>query len=522
MHLLIFQSFAISGGTGQTRLQGFALPRYPSTLPKKRANGHFMLLLPEAVAKIDAACVQSGIPGYRLMTSAGFAVSACALKRYPGARRFVVLAGPGNNGGDAYIAARGLRECGAHVALFQLRPGPPSTADAKRALEECGFTPKPLEACELKAGDVIIDGVFGAGLGRDVLPSLAALIEQVTERRLPVIAIDLPTGIDGRTGQVLGAAFRAEVTVTFMALKPGMLLLPGREYCGEVEIADIGVPARLISAHRSDLVINGPELWCAFAAGRGAEAHKYSRGALVVFSGNAAHTGAARLSAETALRAGAGLVTLASPRDAMEENAAHLTAVMLHAVDGVGDLNAWLADPRLGTFVIGPGFGIGQKARDFALALRDRKLVLDADAITSFKDDTRTLFEAFKGETRLVLTPHEGEFGRLFPDLAGNSTISKVDKAIAAAKRSNAAIIYKGADTVIASPDGRAAINTNAPPTLATAGSGDVLAGICGALLAQGYPAYEAACAAVWHHGEAANRAGAGLTAEILVENVRI
>lgn len=480
-----------------------------------------MLILPAAVTKIDAACTQSGIPGYALMTAAGLAVSACALRRYPGARRFIVLAGPGNNGGDAYVAARALREAGATVVLHQLRAEVPATPDAARAFTECGIAPAPIEACQPLNGDVMIDGVFGAGLRRDVPMVLSALIEKVATAGIPVIAIDLPSGIDGRTGRVLSAAFRAEVTVTFMALKPGMLLLPGRDHCGAVEISDIGVPQRYIEAHRSSIDVNGPHIWRSLAGRHGVAAHKYSRGALVVFSGKASHTGAARLSAEAGLRAGAGLVTIASPHDALEENASHLTAVMLRQVDNLADLKDWLADKRLGTFVLGPGFGIGQKARDFALALDDRKLVLDADGITSFKDDPQALYDAFlSGETRLVLTPHDGEFARIFPDLANSDALSKVDKAVEAAKRANAAVIYKGSDTVIAGPDGRAAINTNAPPTLATAGSGDVLSGICGALLAQGYPAYEAACAAVWHHGEAAKRAGAGLTAEILAAHV--
>lgn len=479
-----------------------------------------MLIHPDAVAKIDAACIQSGISGYGLMTAAGLAVSACALRRYPDARRFVVLAGPGNNGGDAYVAARALKDAGAEVALYSSRPGPPSTPDARRAFDECGVAPTPIEAYEPAKGDVLIDGVFGAGLARDVPAALATVIGKVANARIPVLAIDLPSGIDGRSGKILGAAFKAEVTVTFMALKPGMILLPGRDFCGEVEVADIGVPSRYIEAHRADIAINGPEIWAAFAAGHGASAHKYSRGALAVFSGEASHTGAARLSAEAGLRAGAGLVTIASPESAMAENAAHLTAVMLHRIDDLVALKEWLTDKRLGTFVLGPGFGVGQKLRDFALTLRDRKLVLDADGITSFRDDPDTLFNAFSGEPRLILTPHEGEFARLFPDIAVSDQ-SKVEKSLAAARRANAAIIYKGADTVIASPDGRSAINTNAPPTLATAGSGDVLAGICGALLAQGYPAYEAACAAVWHHADAANRAGAGLTAEILEQSIR-
>ena len=480
-----------------------------------------MLIHPDAVAKIDAACIQSGISGYGLMTAAGQAVSACALKRYPDARRYVILAGPGNNGGDAYITARAIQDSGAEVILYSLKPGAPSGADASRAFAEHGMAPEPLEAYTPVAGDVVIDGVFGAGLGRDVPPALATLIDKVAKAHIPVIAIDLPSGIDGRSGKIRGAAFRADVTITFMALKPGMLLLPGREHCGNVEIADIGIPQRYIRAHKSDVVINGPGVWKAFAAGYDAAAHKYSRGALIVFSGGGSHTGAARLSAEAGLRAGAGLVTIAAPEDAMAENAAHLTAVMLRRIDDTVALKEWLSDRRLGTFVLGPGFGIGEKARDFARMLGDRKLVLDADGITSFKDDPSALFDAFAGEPRLVLTPHEGEFIRMFPDIAENETLSKIDKALAAAKRANAAVIYKGSDTVVASPDGHAAINANAPATLATAGSGDVLAGICGALLAQGYPAYEAACAAVWHHGEAASRAGAGLTAEILASHVR-
>lgn len=480
------------------------------------------LILPDSVSRIDAACVESGMDSFALMTAAGHAVAAAALRRFPGARRFVALAGPGNNGGDAYVAARVLAEAGADVTLYQLKPGKPASPDAARAFAECRVPPQPIETFMPLVGDVVIDGVFGAGLARDVPSALADCIARITDAGLAVVAIDLPSGLDGGSGRVLGAAFHTEVTVTFMALKPGMLLLPGRDHCGEIEIAEIGVPQRFIEAHRSTIAVNGPSIWAQYAGVHGSAAHKYSRGALVVFSGGTSHTGAARLSAEAALRAGAGLVTIASPDDAIAENAAHLTAVMLRQIDGIADLESWIDDKRLDSFVLGPGFGIGQKACDFALALRDRRLVLDADGITSFRDDQQTLFDAFaSGEPHLILTPHEGEFARLFADIALDTSLSKVDKALAAARRANAAVIYKGADTVIASPDGRAAINTNAPPTLATAGSGDVLAGICGALLAQGYPAYEAACAAVWHHGETAKRAGPGLTAEVLASRVK-
>lgn len=481
------------------------------------------LIEPEAVAKIDAATIASGIPGYQLMRAAGHAVAATALKQWPGAKRFVVLAGPGNNGGDGYVAAGLLEDSGAEIALYQLVSSPPATEDARRALLDCGITPQPLAIYDPTPGDVIVDGLFGAGLARDLSDDLVSLIDRLRDAALPVLAIDMPSGIDGRDGRVRGGAFHADVTVTFMALKPGQLLLPGREHCGRIEIADIGVPARLVAEHASATDINGPHIWEQYAKPKDSGGHKYSHGALVVFSGSASHTGAARLSAASGLKAGAGLVTLASPTEAMAVNATHLTAVMLKEIDDIAVLKDWLSDSRLSAFVLGPGFGIGDKARDFALALRDRKLVLDADGISSFRDCPEKLFEAyFAGEPHLILPPHEGEFVRLFPDIARDEALSKVDKAKRAAERSHAIIILKGADTVIAAPDGRAAINNNAPPWLATAGSGDVLAGICGALLAQGYPAFEAACAAVWHHGEAGNRAGKGLTAETLVDHLAV
>jgi NAD(P)H-hydrate epimerase len=481
------------------------------------------LIEPESVARIDRASIASGISGYGLMTAAGHAVAAAALRAYPGAERFVVLAGPGNNGGDGYIAAAVLREAGAAVVLHQLSSAPPATDDARRAFAECGLDPMPFAAYVPLAGDVVIDALFGAGLARDLSGDVVALIERIAQAGLPVLAVDIPSGIDGRTGKVRGGAFRAEITVTFMALKPGQILMPGRVYCGRTEVADIGVPQRFIDAFAGAIDINRPGIWRAYAQPKDPASHKYSHGALVVFSGSASHTGAARLSAAAGLRSGAGLVIIASPPDAMSVNADNLTAVMLREVADRAALEDWLRDERLTTFVLGPGFGIGERARDFSLALRGRRLVLDADGITSFRDSPETLFAAFDGgETRLVLTPHEGEFARLFPDIAANGELSKPERASQAARRAHAVVILKGADTVIAAPDGRIAINANAPPWLATAGSGDVLAGICGALLAQGYPAYEAACAAVWHHGEAGASAGRGLTAESLINHIDI
>jgi NAD(P)H-hydrate epimerase len=482
-----------------------------------------LLLTPDDMAAVDRAAAASGIDSYGLMEKAGQAVAAAALQHFSGALRYVVLCGPGNNGGDGYVAARALQQAGADVQLFHLGDPQRLTGDAARAFAEWPIDGAALGDYVPKVGDVVIDAVFGAGLSRPVPDDVAAVIGGVTEAGIPVIAVDLPSGLDGRSGQILGAAFRAVRTVTFMTRKPGHLLLPGRDLCGELEVFDIGIPGRIVRAHADGLIAeNTPAQWQAKIPSAGADAHKYKRGHLVVFSGGPNATGAARMSAMAGLRAGAGLVTIASPLESMGVNAGLLTAIMLHAVDDEAALRKWLTDQRLSTFILGPGFGAGDKARQFCLALADRHLVLDADGITSFRDDPRPLFDAFaEGPTRLVLTPHEGEFGRLFPDIAADERSSKIDKARAAAKRANAAIIYKGADTVIAAPDGRAVINANAPPWLATAGSGDVLAGIVGGLLAQGAPAFEAAAAGVWLHGLAGQHAGKGLTAEDLVAAIK-
>ncbi|EUB95613.1 ADP/ATP-dependent (S)-NAD(P)H-hydrate dehydratase [Rhizobium sp. CF080] len=482
-----------------------------------------LLLTPDEMAAADAASARSGIPSFALMERAGQAVAAAALRHFPGALRFAALCGPGNNGGDGYVAARALAEAGAVVDVYHLGDPQKLKGDARQARDVSRLPSRPLEEYLPTAGDVVVDALFGAGLTRDVPDIVADVIRKVAEARVPVVAVDLPSGLCGRRGVPLGAAFQAAHTVTFMTRKPGHLLLPGRSLCGDIEVFDIGIPGRIICEVAGKARENGPDLWRGLLVEPGSETHKYRRGHLAVFSGEAGKTGAARLSAAAGLKAGAGLVTVGSPSDAMPVNAASLTAIMLHQVDTVKDLEDWLRSAKLAAFVLGPGFGIGKRATEFALALKDRPLLLDADGITSFKEKPSELFDAFAGgEPHLVLTPHEGEFTRLFPDIAADDNLSKVEKATTAAARAHAAIVYKGADTVIASPDGRAYINTNGPPWLATAGSGDVLAGMIGALLAQGMPTFEAAAAGVYLHGEAGKQAGRGMTAEDLTAHAGV
>lgn len=488
---------------------------------------HNELLSPAEMAEADRLAIAEGpLDGYGLMRRAGAAVAAVVLARYPAATRVHVLCGPGNNGGDGYVVARLLQESGVDVAMWV--SGEPRTgSDAALAATECRLERRPLSAFAADPGSLVVDALYGAGLSKPLSGDATRAVQVSTHLGLPVVAVDLPSGVSGESGDILGSAFRAATTVTFARKKPGHLLLPGREQCGEIVVADIGIGDEVIARIAPRTFENGPALWLATFPVPAVDAHKYRRGHASVFSGGPSATGAARLSALAAARSGAGAVTVLSPANAMQVNAAHLTSIMLRKADTAADLGAFLTDRRPSSFVLGPGFGVGEKARDFALALLGagqarntgvEGLVLDADGITSFRDEPEILFQAARGSgaPALVMTPHEGELGRLFPDIAEDEALSKLAKARAAAARANAIVIYKGADTVIAAPDGRAAINSNGAPWLATAGSGDVLAGIIAGLLAQGMPAFKAASAAVWVHAEAGSRFGPGLIAEDL------
>lgn len=487
------------------------------------------LLEPSEMARADAAAIARGVPGRVLMENAGRAVADLVGHRWPVGSRVLILCGPGNNGGDGWVCARILRERGFVVRVMTLVDRSRLVGDAAEAAERWRGAVEPIESGRLVGAlrecRVVVDALFGAGLARPLEGLAAETIAAVNASGRPVVAVDLPSGIDGADGRSLGTAIRARWTVTFFRMKPGHLLLPGRLACGATLVADIGIPASVLDGIGPRARRNLPELWRDHLHAPGLGDHKYSRGHAVVVSGPLAHTGAARLAAEAALRVGAGLVTLASPPGALVVNASHLTAVMLARMDGAEGLAEILADARRNALVLGPACGVGEGTRallDVSLA-SSAALVLDADALTSAAEDPAPIFAGVAARAAsVVLTPHEGEFARLFPDLAQSaSTLSKPDRARRAAERSGAIVILKGADTVIAAPDGRIAISDNAPADLATAGSGDVLAGLVGGLLARRLPAFEAACCAVWLHGECGRRAGPGLIAEDLAAHLR-
>ncbi|MCJ2082471.1 NAD(P)H-hydrate dehydratase [Methylobacterium sp. J-090] len=484
------------------------------------------LLTVEAMRRVDAAAIRGGTPGARLMERAGEAVAARARCHLPAGGRVLVLCGPGNNGGDGFVAARHLSEGGAAVDLAALVPVAGLQGDAAGAA--AGWTGPVLrlsDVADFSAYGLVVDALFGAGLSRDLDGEVAACIERLTRTAVPVIAVDVPSGIDGDTGAVRGVAVQAVETVTFVALKVGHLLQPGRAHCGTLHVAAIGTgDADLDSGFGSDAPLwrNGPALWGRAVPRLEAASHKYTRGHALVLSGPIHRTGAARLAARGALRIGAGLVTVAAPPGAMAENAAHLTAIMLRACGSADDLDDLLVDERLNVVLAGPGLGIGEATRDLVAvaAAASRRLVLDADALTSFKGQARLLAAHIAdGASEAVLTPHDGEFARLFEGTdAVADDLSKLERARRAAALAGAVVVLKGADTVIAAPDGRAAINDHGTPYLGTAGSGDVLSGFVAGLLAQGMDPFEAAAAAVWMHGDAGRRHGPGLIAEDLPE----
>jgi hydroxyethylthiazole kinase-like uncharacterized protein yjeF len=476
----------------------------------------FELLTSEEMGCADRLAMEGGVPGRVLMENAGRAVADEVARHFPNASAVAVLCGPGNNGGDGFVAARHLIEKGYAVHLgFN---GDPSRlpADAAAMAKLWTGAIAPLHPELLAKADVVVDGLFGAGLARPIEGALADLIAALNQCRRPVVAIDVPSGVDGSTGAVRGVAVQATATVTFFRLKPGHLLLPGRELCGETRIADIGIPDGVLETIGPKTFANQPDLWLGQVHWPTQQGHKYARGHAVVASGPMFSTGAARLGAMGALRAGAGLVTVASPHEALAVNAAHLTAIMVRPVDSANDLAEFLADNRRNAVLIGPGIGIGEETRAKVLAAlaSEAAVVLDADAITSFASDADVLFAAIGArDAPVALTPHEGEFGRLFGPMGEGGKLSAAREAAA---RSGALVLLKGSDTVVAAPDGRASINATSSPWLATAGSGDVLAGMVLGLLAQRIEPFAAVSAAVWMHGRAAQLFGPGLIAEDL------
>ncbi len=472
------------------------------------------LLTTSQMNAADEQTVASGKKSIELMEAAAAGVVREIRKRWQ-PRLTLVLCGPGNNGGDAYIVASLLDKAGWPVRVAAVASSKDKTGDAKKAAagwngDVVDLVPEVLEGCEL-----IVDGIYGAGLSRDIEGVVSDTIRAINELVIPTVAVDIPSGVHGDTGAICGVAIKASLTVNFFCRRPGHWLYPGRRYVGQSVVVDIGIPLNVLKSIKPLIFENSPFVWGQQYPVPADDGHKYDRGHAIVVSGTIGKTGASRLAARAALRAGAGAVTLAGPPSSMFINSAHLTAVMTETFRDPEELSSIILRRMRSCVLVGPGNGVGEHTQDATLQILSLSLptVLDADALTSFEANRHDLLEAL--HDRCVLTPHQGEFQRLFGDGLGKD---KLSRALSAASSCNAIIIVKGADTVVASPDGRAVVNCNAPAELATAGSGDVLAGIVTGLLAQGMPAFEAACAGVWLHSASAREVRFGLIAEDIAE----
>jgi hydroxyethylthiazole kinase-like uncharacterized protein yjeF len=462
---------------------------------------------------IDARAAELEVPTLTLMENAGAAVAEQITARFP-KQPTAVLCGPGDNGGDGYVVARRLKRNGWPVWVETLGDPRALRRDAAEMATRWGGETLRVSPDNPPA-ELYVDALFGAGLTRPLEAEAARLARALAGTPERVVAVDVPSGLHGDLGQPLGdACFRAGLTVTFVRKKPGHVLQPGRFFCGEVVVADIGAPPEAIAEQEIRLWENGPALWGDAYPWPKFDAHKHQRGHAMVVSGPAGRTGAARLAARGALRSGAGLVTILSPREAMAEHAAQLNAIML-AGFATND-ECVQAAAKAKAVVIGPAAGVDAdtRAKLAALAKGDARLVIDADALSLFADAPKNLFDLAREND--VLTPHMGEFRRLFPDIEFED--GRIEAARKAAARAGCIMLLKGPDTVVAGPDGRAAVNASGTPFLATAGAGDVLAGIIAGYLAQGLPGFSAACAGAWVHGKAAESHGAGLIAEDLPE----
>lgn len=483
------------------------------------------LLSVAEMAAADRAAIAAGTSGLVLMERAGRAVADAVCRRARPGQRVLVACGPGNNGGDGFVAARLLRERGFAVSLALAGERSALAGDAATMAERwTGGVDMPGVAAPDAFG-IIVDALFGAGLSRPLSGEVARLVEAINASGKPVVAVDVPSGVSGDTGQIEGPAIRADETVTFFRLKPGHLLQLGRALCGVVTLADIGIASELVfdAGHPPQKTFrNDPALWSQAWPVHEVETHKYRRGAVLVLAGGLLGVGAPRLGGRAALRIGAGLVTIACRPEALIAHASRgPDALMQRPIPDAAALHHLLGDNRVSAVLAGPALGLDAEARAWVAAVLRAPIpaVLDADALTLLAERGPAYLRRMceRRGAPCVLTPHEGEFARLFGALpAIADSRSKLERARLAAASAGAVVVLKGADSVIASPDGRAAINTTGSAALATAGSGDALGGIVAGLLAQGMPAFEAACSAVWLHGRAGEALGFGLIADDL------
>jgi len=466
---------------------------------------------------LDKKTIKKFISGYTLMENAGKVIFKIIKKKFKKQKKIKILCGPGNNGGDGFVVAKLLKEDGyLNINLFCLVTKKKLKGDAKLAAKKFGDNFKSFSNFKISSNDVVIDGIFGSGLKKNISGNLKKIIEKINLKKPYCISIDVPSGINGDTGQVQGVAVKSNDTITFTRKKIGHLLSPGKEYCGNIIVTDIGVNLEKL-LFKPHIFENHPDNWKNKFPWPNQKSHKYTRGFTLIICGEKM-TGASRLAARGVARIGCGLLCLGVPKKSFDIYSIENPIALIETVDDENDLNNLLKDKRINTILIGPGLGINKKKLKLILKIikeKKRIVVLDADAL---KNNFKKILS--ENKTKIVITPHDGEFTQVLKSLNIKKKKNKLIAATEFVKKTKINLILKGNTTIICSQDGRISINTNTSPFLATGGSGDVLAGMITGLISQKMDIFNACCAAVWIHGEIARMKGPGLIAEDIPEMI--
>ena len=481
------------------------------------------LFTSETSYKLDDICKSRGLSFSELMENAGKKSSEVIheviipdLKNFNG--KILVLCGPGNNGGDGMVVAKYLEYQGYDVDVsFPLGKVNQLSKVVLQKFKNLNKDFKKFNHNNIRNYSLVIDAIFGVGLNRKLNKKAVSVFNKINSHSKCIVSLDIASGVDANNGCLLPVALKADYTLTFVAPKVGQYLLPGKENTGKIYVLSIGERFKEIkqATKNNAIFLNSPNLWKKNYKWPTLKDHKYKRGHTLVRSGKVSSTGASRLASISALRVGSGAVTLASDKEALIVNASNLTSVMVNVISSHDEFLLFAKNRKINSLIIGPGLGQSDTTKELVLKSINSNisLVLDADAMSSFKGSPQDLIHCLKKRRKknnIILTPHEGEFERVFK----YKNLNKIEKTQKASKETNTTILLKGNDSIVSSPKGKVSVSEKSSVFLATAGSGDILAGLCGGLLAQGMKSFEAASAAVWIHNQIGLLSGPGLIAD--------
>ena len=457
---------------------------------------------------------QNNIKSYDLMKKAGSAFAKIIIGNFPKSK-VLFICGKGGNGGDGLISACILKKKGWPVS-FVLTDIPKNLSkDTSKALDKLKLSPQNFSDLKIKSFDLIVDAIFGIGISRKITGIEKSIISKINSSKVPIIAIDIPSGVNSDTGEIMGVATNCSFTVTFSRAKIGNILLPGYKNNGHLKIVNIGIPNSYFSKYKPEILTNIDKIWKNKIIFPKIDAHKYLRGYTLIIGGPKSMTGASRLAALAAQRAGSGIVVVAVSKNSENIYFSSLTSQIIKSYRNLKEFRSILDDPRINSIVIGPGLGQGKKtiSKMKIIFERKRRAVIDADAISSFQNNIDLLKKITSGSD-IVYTPHEGELLKLFPNIKGNA----IEKSIYAANNLNSTFVLKGPNTLVSNKKtDKIIVNIPGARWLATAGSGDILAGIIGALMATGVESFTSAGLGVYIHSESGKVGGPGMIAEDLI-----